>query len=765
MNFEEKNDTILVNFVFRCGGKQSCSFEVNSQVFGDPCPTTFKYMEVHYSCQQQFTTTTEGHAQPPWLLDLSATPSPRRRPTTSTTTTTTTTTSTTTTSTTTTERITESVKSSEQDERTRQEYERREMQEKKDRLYVLESVVDHCPPVTVRQLFWNWTSAGELAIQPCPSGSTGFAKWRCSADSGWFTGSPDLSECESGWLTRLNAQLREGDDVLELADELSQTSKVKTMYGGDVARVSELMQNLAHRMRQQLFSISDPEEKERITGLLSQLLLQTGSNLLEDSQMLAWSDLVPSERAKAGSELVLALQENAFLQANSINIEKDIYTVENNIVSSTRVMRARDLEDQKFKSTDAKVEITIPSEALIENSENGAIRLLFFYYNNMDHILPSSTNGIKFLNSQVASASLSKGHTSSLSKPLTVLFKHTEVGSMTNPTCVWWDFVSKTWSNRGCWSLDSNTTHTTCQCTHLANLAVLMEETTFAAPHSKDKSTSAMTVIIAAVVSVVICLVTVTATFIIFRRFSKTMCGGSSWPCFKTKDERTGYYPYLSSSTTTTTLTPPTPGDQDQSQYCLQNECQVLRPLMITPLGPNSTIYRATFANGQQAHVIPISNQNTVGKNFRPITPSASHIYMEIDPVYNSETLSDILVSDLSDDDLRRTSDDGRQVVNLPVSQYPGVRQQSNHFNDVNCISNPPSYGTERRDFNAGAERIDFNAEHPISSSYTGTGQQLLRLDLGPNTSNIHNLGQFNKFQGAQTHTWQQPRHQGQTFQ
>ena len=379
----------------------------------------------------------------------------------------------------------------------------------------------------------------------------------------------------------------------------------------------------------------------------------------------------------------------------------------------------------------------------------------------MDHILPSSTNGIKFLNSQVASASLSKGHTSTLSNPLTILFRHTEVGSMTNPTCVWWDFLSKTWSNRGCWSLESNTTHTTCQCTHLANMAVLMEETTFAAPHSKDKSTSAMTVIIAAVVSVVICLVTVTATFIILRRFSKTMCGGSSWPCFRTKDERTGYYPYLSSSTTTTTLTPPTPGDQDQSQYCLRNDCQVLRPLMITPIGPNSTIYRATFANGQQAHVIPISNQNTVGKNFRPITPSASHIYMEIDPIYNSETLSDILVSDLSDDDLRRTSDDGRKVADLPVSQYPGVCQPSNHFNDVNCISNPPrdhpSYGTERR---------DFNAEHPISSSYTGTGQQLLRLDLGPTPSNIHNLGQFNKFQGAQTHTWQQQaRHQGQTFQ
>ena len=333
------------------------------------------------------------------------------------------------------------------------------------------------------------------------------------------------------------------------------------------------------------------------------------------AQMLGWSDLVPADRAKAGSDLVLALQETAVLQADAINVEKDIFTVENNIVSSIRIMRAREIGDQRFKSSDAKVDITIPSDALIENSENGAIRLLFFYYNNMDHILPSSTNGIKFLNSQVASASLSKGHTTTLTKPLTVVFKHTEVGSMSDPTCVWWDFVGRTWSGRGCWSLESNQTHTTCQCSHLANMAVLMEETTFAAPH-KDNDTSAMTVVIAAIVSVVICLVTVTATLVIFRRFSKTVCG-RRWPCSESAEQRTGYYPYLSSSTTTTTLSPPTPGDGDP-QYCLRNECQVLRPLMITPIGPNSTIYRATFANGQQAHVIPISQQGTHGKNFRP---------------------------------------------------------------------------------------------------------------------------------------------------
>jgi len=752
--------TTLRALTARCGGKQECMFDVNASVFGDPCPTTYKYMEVHYYCQQQFTTTAEPHAQPPWLLDLSATPPPRRRPSTTTTTTTTTSTTTSTASTTSTTTQKPTEKTTEDNER----------------LYVLESLVDHCPPVTVRNLFWNWTRSGDLAIQPCPGGSSGFAKWRCSTNGGWFSGSPDLSECESSWLTRLTARLREGEDVLDLASELADASSARTMYGGDVSRVAELMSSLAHRLRQDLFSIPSESEKERMTGELDKLLVETGSNLLEDSQSLGWADLDPASRASAGSDLVLALQENAFLHANSINVEQDVVTVENNIVAATRIMRAREIKDQEFTSTDFRVHINIPSQALVENSENGAIRLLFFYYNNMDHILPSSTNGIKFLNSQVASAALSRGHSITLNKPLTATFKHTEVGSMSNPTCVWWDFVSKTWSTRGCWSTESNVTHTSCQCSHLANMAVLMEETTFAAPHS-DQSTGAMTVVIAAIVSVVICLVTLTTTFIIFRRFSKSVCGGN-WPCIESKEQRGsgGYYPYLSSSTTTTTLTPPTPGaggEGGNSQYCLQNECQVLRPLMITPLGPNSTIYRATFANGQQAHVIPISGAQNGGgaqtaprgsgqKNFRPITPSASHIYMEIDPVYNSETLSDILVSDLSDDDLRRSSEEGGVARQYPPSQ-------NSSGGDVQSISNTVC---DQHHANNG----EFNA--PISTTYTDRGQQLLRLDLkgshipsyvgGGGSQNggggtLSNFGQFNQFQQP---NWQrQVNHSHHVFQ
>ena len=54
---------------------------MDSAIFGDPCPGTNKYVEVHYTCkaQKQFSNTrhsgTTNKPLPPWLLALDATPS------------------------------------------------------------------------------------------------------------------------------------------------------------------------------------------------------------------------------------------------------------------------------------------------------------------------------------------------------------------------------------------------------------------------------------------------------------------------------------------------------------------------------------------------------------------------------------------------------------------------------------------------------------------------------------------------------------------
>ena len=56
-----------------CAGKATCSIDVTSEVFGDACPGTYKYLEVHYTCKNKVDTNTKESNLPPWLLKMTAT--------------------------------------------------------------------------------------------------------------------------------------------------------------------------------------------------------------------------------------------------------------------------------------------------------------------------------------------------------------------------------------------------------------------------------------------------------------------------------------------------------------------------------------------------------------------------------------------------------------------------------------------------------------------------------------------------------------------
>ena len=55
---------------FRCDGQRMCAMPVSSEVFGDPCPNTRKYVEVHFACMPKVRTTTTERPLPPWFLQV-----------------------------------------------------------------------------------------------------------------------------------------------------------------------------------------------------------------------------------------------------------------------------------------------------------------------------------------------------------------------------------------------------------------------------------------------------------------------------------------------------------------------------------------------------------------------------------------------------------------------------------------------------------------------------------------------------------------------
>nr|CAH7756708.1 unnamed protein product [Callosobruchus chinensis] len=363
------------------------------------------------------------------------------------------------------------------------------------------------PPTTVRSIYWNWTKANTAAVQPCPGGTTGFAKWPCQMVPGgrprWYPPNPDLSECRSVWLTSLEQRIINGKDPL-------------------ISITSDLAQKMTEKMNKDIQTIPDTRQREQIVTEMLMDVAKTGSNLLDASQHPSWKDLSYKEQMSVATSLLIGLEENAFLLADTVTI------------LSVRVLDTKSLTTEKFPADDIRSEwkasndsIELPKGALIENSDGNLVRLVFVAFDRLEEILqwqPDSVtepvnpeNVTKILNSKVISASLGKGRHIQLKEPVMLTLKHIKTENVSNPTCVFWDYTTNSWSEEGCrveLSL-SNVTHTVCYCDHLTNFAVLMDVRAIYLPIPHEIALQIITYV-GCIISIV-CLVLAIITFQLFR--------------------------------------------------------------------------------------------------------------------------------------------------------------------------------------------------------------------------------------------------------
>lgn len=193
----------------------------------------------------------------------------------------------------------------------------------------------HCAPVTARNLAWNWTREGETAIQPCPAGSTGLARWLCSADNDavtWAAGQPDMSDCRSLSMTRLEAKVEGGELENVLSASLAHHTRSQIRYGGDIESAAAIMKTLSNRIQYLLQTQGDKfyNKAQYIQEVLLNLV-RAGSNLLDSDNAVIWTDLRPSRQVKAASALMQVLEENAFLFAEVTEQEEVLVESSKNI--------------------------------------------------------------------------------------------------------------------------------------------------------------------------------------------------------------------------------------------------------------------------------------------------------------------------------------------------------------------------------------------------------------------------------------------------
>ncbi|KAH8035048.1 hypothetical protein HPB51_004289 [Rhipicephalus microplus] len=123
----------------------------------------------------------------------------------------------------------------------------------------------YCQPVIARDIFWNWTRAGDVAVYPCPGGSKGDARWQCGVNPvKWLSDRPDLSGCNSFWVGDLEQRISGGTSVVNLGSELSQKTRVKSLYGGDLLHMTSIVQQLLSKMEDELDQASDSYQRQQV---------------------------------------------------------------------------------------------------------------------------------------------------------------------------------------------------------------------------------------------------------------------------------------------------------------------------------------------------------------------------------------------------------------------------------------------------------------------------------------------------------------------
>ncbi|XP_017774015.1 PREDICTED: latrophilin Cirl isoform X3 [Nicrophorus vespilloides] len=577
----------------RCYDKQNCSIPASTSMFGDPCPGTLKYLEAHYQCAPATMTTTTNRPSPPWLITsqppmwstikTSARPPPPPPPKVSTVTSpppkppTTPSLSIHTSTSLKPIPVQPPISALDDDirERTKDRQEQQQQYGKGAELpqkipdeitsvafttahpkkYTVDSSavsavntyvpspslipavpgdndLDYCSPVILRNIYWNWTRAGDISVQPCPGGTTGFARWKCirtDAESQWSTLTPDLSECRSLWLTSLEQRISSDEDkLLAITSDLAKVTTSKTLYGGDMMITTKIIKSMAHKMAMDIQTFSDPRQREVIVTELLSDVVRTGSNLLDFSQHPSWRDLSHQEQMRVATSLLIGLEENAFLLADTVMREKTVDQVVKNIMLSVRVLDTKTVTTERFPSANkwsaSNDTIELPQVPLLDNSDGSLVRLVFVAFDRLEEILQwhpdsseanSGKNLTRILNSKIISASLGKGRHIQLREPVRLTLRHLQTDNVTNPSCVFWDYTSNAWSEEGCHVEGTNYTHTTCLCNHLTNFAILMDVRSVYLPPGHQLALQIVTYV-GCIISV-ICLILAIITFQLFR--------------------------------------------------------------------------------------------------------------------------------------------------------------------------------------------------------------------------------------------------------
>uniref|UniRef100_A0A672ZMC0 Adhesion G protein-coupled receptor L1a n=1 Tax=Sphaeramia orbicularis TaxID=375764 RepID=A0A672ZMC0_9TELE len=368
-----------------------------------------------------------------------------------------------------------------------------------------------CEAKLVRGVQWPTTQRGETVDRPCPKGSLGIASFQCLAEQVmWNPRGPDLSNCTSPWVNQVAQKIKSGENAASIAGEL-ETHTRSRIQAGDVTSSVRLIEQLLDILDAQLQALR-PGNKESAPRNYNKAVVKTVDNLLRPEALESWQDMNSTEQAHTATMLLDVLEKGAFLLANN--------------------MFANYFSDRAPSIGKCAASLVLTLTGL--NRFFMHLRVVFLLYKNLGSFLSTENATVKMdmeagashdrrrlaVNSHVIAASINKESNRVFlsDKPVVFTLRHLKLENYYTPNCSFWNYSERSmtghWSSQGCRLLSTNSTHTTCSCSHLTNFAVLM------AHHEPDGRMHELILFVITWVGIVIslvCLAICISTFCFLR--------------------------------------------------------------------------------------------------------------------------------------------------------------------------------------------------------------------------------------------------------
>uniref|UniRef100_A0A8C2Q6E4 Adhesion G protein-coupled receptor L1a n=1 Tax=Cyprinus carpio TaxID=7962 RepID=A0A8C2Q6E4_CYPCA len=356
-----------------------------------------------------------------------------------------------------------------------------------------------CEARVARGVQWPATQRGETVDRPCPKGSLGIASFQClSSPVLWNPRGPDLSNCTSPWVNQVAQKIKSGENAANIAAELVNHTQGR-IHAGDVSSSVRLIEQLLDILDAQLQALRPGnkesaarnynkwQKRERTCRAYVQAVVQTVDNLLRAEVLESWQDMNSTEQAHTATMLLDVMEKGAFLINFYLKKKKNTDFLIVRVLNTET--ESQDLSFPQNGPSDSSIQLS--ASTFKQYSRNGQVKVVFVLYKNLGSFLSTENATVKMemeagpggrglaVNSHVIAASINKESSRVfLTEPVVFTLRHLQLENHFSPNCSFWNYSERSmtgqWSSQGCRLMETNSTHTTCSCSHLTNFAVLM---------------------------------------------------------------------------------------------------------------------------------------------------------------------------------------------------------------------------------------------------------------------------------------------------